>query len=271
MAFDASNSAIVHGFQAFYYELLRQKERALSLYFSYDVENSEENNNVKPNDLKTKNIEGGVVDIQKKMLTVIVNVSDSILVKSTGMNPKFIDDAKYLMAILTDEVFLNLKWDGIKFWRYTLLEKQLFQTEIAGDKFFSMLDNIINDLENEEMSFLYLMVLSLGFKGKYRDLGFADSDEKLAWYKGRLCTILNPGSSRLFFPGRSHMIEACYEYTFMENDNNHLPDVRFWSFCVVSVIFLYILISYFIWLDITGELNEIMSKISEQVRQGPLI
>ncbi len=67
------------------------------------------------------------------------------------------------------------------------------------------------------------------------------------------------------------MIESCYEHTFMESDNNRLPDVRFWSFYVVSVIFLYILISYFIWIDITGELNEIMNKISEQVRQGPLI
>lgn len=270
MGFDASSSSIVHGFQAFYYELLRQKEKALSLYFSYDSDNSEDSD-AKSSDLKMKNIECGVVDIQKKMLTVIVNISDSMLVKSMGMNPKFIEDAKYLMAILTDEVFLNLKWDGVKFWRYTLLEKQLFQTEIAGDKFFSMLDSIINDLGNAEMSFLYLMVLSLGFKGKYRDLGYSDSDEKISWYKGRLCAILNTGSSRLFFPGRSHMIESCYDYTFMENDNNHLPDVKFWSFCVISVIFLYILISYFVWIDITSELNEIMRKISEQVRQGPLI
>lgn len=270
MGFDASSSSIVHGFQAFYYELLRQKEKALSLYFSYDSDNSEDSD-AKSSDLKTKNIECGVVDIQKKMLTVIVNISDSMLVKSRGMNQKFIEDAKYLMAILTDEVFLNLKWDGVKFWRYTLLEKQLFQTEIAGDKFFSMLDNIINDLGNAEMSFLYLMVLSLGFKGKYRDLGYSDSDEKISWYKGRLYAILNTGSSRLFFPGRSHMVESCYDYTFMENDNNHLPDVKFWSFCVISVIFLYILISYFVWIDITSELNEIMRKISEQVRQGPLI
>lgn len=268
MGFNASESVIVHGFQAFYYELLRQKERALSLYFSYG--NSDDNSETEADDLKTRDVEGGVVEIQKKLLTIIVNVSDTILAKSR-INPKFVEDIKYLMTIFADEIFLNLKWDGIKFWRYTLLEKQLFQTEIAGDKFFSMLDNIINDLNSEEMSFLYLMLLSLGFKGKYRDLSSSDADDKISWYKGRLCAILNTGYSRLFYPGRQHMIESCYESTFLENDDNTLPDLRFWSFCVVSVIFLYIIISFFIWSDITGELNEIITKISEQIRQGPLV
>ena len=266
MSFDASNSAIVHGFQAFYYELLRQKEKALSLYFSVDPIDTDDN----LDDPKIKNIEGGVVEIQKKMLSVITNIFESMLIKST-LKPKYVDDAKYLMAILTDEIFLNLKWDGVRFWRYTLIEKQLFQTEIAGDKFFSMLDNVINDFNNEEILFLYLMVLSLGFKGKYRDLERAELDEKISWYKGRLCAILKTGSSRLFFPGRSHMIESCYEHTFFENDDSRLPDLRFWSFCLISVIFVYIFVSFSIWSDITGELNEIMEKISEQVKQGPLV
>ncbi len=269
MSFNASESAIVHGFQAFYYELLRQKEKALSLYFSPETYENSEETSIGNNDLKTKNkVEGSVVEVQKKLLTIIGNVSNTMLAKSR-INPRFIADAKYIMAILTDEIFLNLRWEGSKFWRYTLLEKQLFQTELAGDKFFSMLDEVITDLNNEEMAFIYLMVLSLGFKGRYRDI--ENSDEHINWYKDRLYSMINTKSARLYFPGRSYMIESCYEYTYTQSDESHLPDAKFWSWCVVSIVFLYIFISYFVWSNITGEISDVLNKIAEQTRQGPLI
>lgn len=274
MTFDASKSAIVHGFQAFYYELLRQKERALSLYFApvqEATETEQANTATEPTlepEKEKNNVEGGVVEIQKKLLAIIENVSNTVLAKSK-LNPKFIGDAKYIMAALTDEIFLNLRWEGAKYWRYTLLEKQLFQTELAGDKFFSMCDEIVVDFSNEEMAFVYLMTLSLGFKGRYRDV--ENADEQIGWYKDRLHSMLNTKSARLFFPGRTHMIDSCYEYTCIENDNSHLPDARFWSWCVISVVFLYIIVSYFVWIGITGEISDVLQKISAQTRQGALI
>ncbi|MDR1390794.1 MAG: DotU family type IV/VI secretion system protein [Holosporales bacterium] len=270
MSFAASESVIVHGFQAFYYELLRQKEKALSLHFTPGIsDTSDIYEYPESNELKTRNeIEGSVVEIQKRLLTIIENVSDTMVMKSRG-NPRFINDAKYIMAILTDEIFLNLQWEGAKFWRYTLLEKQIFHTEIAGDRFFLMLDEIITDLNNKEVAFLYLMALSLGFKGRYRDI--QNSNEHLEWYKDRLYSMLHTESSRLFFPGRSHMIESCYEYTYSETNNTGLPDFSFWSWCLIAVIFLYIIISYFVWKDITYDVSEILDRISEQMRQGPLI
>lgn len=265
MSFNAAESAIVQGFQAFYYELLRQKEKALSLYFSPETLNAEENENSKSD---TSDVEGCVVSIQKRLLSIIENTSNTMLAKSR-ISPRYILDAKYIMAVLSDEIFLNLSWEGRKFWGYTLLEKQLFQTELAGDKFFSMLDVIIMDLGNEEMAFVYLMALSLGFRGKYRDL--ENSEEHINWYKERLCSLLNTKSSKLYFPGRSHMIESCYEHTFVENDESKLPDTSFWSWCVVAVVFVYIVVSYFVWSNITGEITDVLEKIVEQTRQGPLI
>lgn len=260
MSFRASDSTIVHGFQAFYYELLRQKEKALSMFFTPQQDANNENEN--------SNAEGYVVGIQKKMLAVIENVTNTIHAKSR-INPKFVADTKYIMAVLADEIFLNLQWDGARYWRYTLLEKQIFQTEIAGDKFFTMLDEIVTDFSNEEMAFLYLMALSLGFKGRYRDI--ENSDEHIGWYKDRLYSILNTKSARLYFPGRSHMIESCYDYMYIENDNSQIPDYRFWTYCVLAVVFAYILISYFVWANITDDICEILSKIAEQIRQGALI
>lgn len=272
MSFNASESSIVHGFQAFYYELLRQKERALSLFYSPDSNASSGITQPSDSGLEqkkdTSEVEGCVVGIQKKLMTIIESVSDMMLAKSR-LNPKYIVDAKYIMAVLSDEVFLNLGWEGAKFWRYTLLEKQLFQTEIAGDKFFSMMDEVVSDFSNEEMAFLYLMTLSLGFKGRYRDL--ENSDEHIGWYKDRLYSILNTKSARLYFPGRSHMLESCYEYTYTECEESRLPDARFWSWCVLAVVFTYIIISYIVWAGITDDIFEILDRISEQIRQGPLV
>ncbi|MDR2458726.1 MAG: DotU family type IV/VI secretion system protein [Holosporales bacterium] len=271
MSFNTSDSAIVHGFQAFYYELLRCKEKALSLYSSYDASVSTQETSTGASDVTKQNgdnIEGAVVAIQKRMIKVIEDVTEVMLVESRSA-PRYVGDAKYIITVLADETFLNLKWDGATFWRMTLLEKQLFQTEVAGDKFFSMADEIIVDVRNEEMAFLYLMALSLGFKGKYR--GTTNSDERITWYKSRLHAMLNTKQSRLFFPGRTHMISSCYEYTHFESDDSYLPDHRFWSWCIASVVVGYIIVSYIVWCGITGEIGDLLKQISNQTKQGPLI
>jgi type VI secretion system protein ImpK len=270
MSFQASESAIVHGFQAFYYELLRYKEKALSSYFSEETSVSKEtSNNQEGNESETTNeVEGTVVQIQKKILRVIDNVINIMLAKSR-VAPRLIDDAKYIMTVLADEIFLNLKWEGARFWRFTLLEKQIFQTEIAGDKFFQMTDEIISDVTNEEIAFLYLMALSLGFKGRYRDI--ENSDEQISWYKDRLYAILSAKPARLFFPGRTHLLDSCYEHTNIECNESYLPDSKFWSWCIIAIVFLYIIVSYLVWNGITGDIGDVLNQIAKQTRQSPMI
>ncbi|MDR1333215.1 MAG: DotU family type IV/VI secretion system protein [Holosporales bacterium] len=271
MNFDASDSAVVHGFQAFYYELLRHKERALSMYCSQGTKSlkpGEEAPAGEAGTVQKNEAEVAVVSIQKKMIKVIENVVSVMLAKSR-IAQSFIGDAKYIMTVLADEIFLNLKWDGAAFWRFTLLEKQLFQTEVAGDRFFTMADDVIVDVRNEDMAFLYLMALSLGFKGKYR--GAVNADEQISWYKNRLYAMLSSHQSKLFFPGRTHMICSCYEYTNFDSDNSSIPDHRFWAWCIASIIMAYIVISYIVWCGITGEISDVLKQISEQTRQGPLL
>ena len=271
MSFQASESAIVHGFQGFYYELLRQKERALSLYFSAELSKDPEVNSEETTASPRQNeIEGAIVTIQKKLISVIENASEVMLIKSR-IQTKMIETAKYVMTVLADEVFINLRWEGSKFWRFSLLEKQLFQSEIAGERFFSLLDDVTQNASssNEEMAFLYFMSLSLGFKGRYRDLD--NADEHISWYKDRLYAFFHNKPSRLFYPGRTHMIESCYDHTNLEDNSSNLPDVKFWSWSILSVIFVYIIISYCVWYSMTDEISYVLHKISEQIRQGPLV
>jgi type VI secretion system protein ImpK len=265
-------NSVVHGFQAFYYELLRQKEKALSLYFMTELANDPnviEEESEKTSQRRTE-VEGAIVTIQKKMIHLINSIIDTITAKSR-MPHVFITDVKYVMAVLADEVFINLRWEGARYWRLTLLERQIFQTEVAGDRFFALLDEVIANYNpsNNEVAFVYLMALSLGFKGKYRDLDEADAH--ILWYKNSLYSMLHSKPSRLFYPGRSQMIESCYAFTNTEQNDLQLPDVKFWSWCVIAVAVVYIVVSYGVWCGITDEISDVLNKISEQAKNGPLV
>lgn len=274
MAFRASNSPIVHGFQAFYYELLRQKEICLSKFFS--KENSSEDPNVTddPEVIQaggnSSEVEGLIVTVQKKLITTLDKIFEVISSKSR-INAKILEEAKYVMTVLADEIFINMNWDGAKFWRFSLLEKQIFKSEVAGEKFFMFLDESISEINsiNEEMAFLYLMSLSLGFKGRYK--GTDNAEEYISWYKDKLYSMLHKKPSRLFYPGRANMIESCYEYTITDGNNQSLPDTHFWTIVITGVVVIYLTISYLVWFGITDEISDVLTAISEQIRRGPLI
>ncbi|MBR1944008.1 MAG: DotU family type IV/VI secretion system protein [Alphaproteobacteria bacterium] len=260
MSFNASGSAVVHCFQAFYYELLRQKERALSLYVSGNNKISDSKYN--------QELEGLIVTIQKKLISTIETVNNT-LVEQSRLPSNNIRDVKYIITVLSDETFINLNWEGTEIWKLYLLEKKLFKTEIAGDKFFNMADNALNDLNNEEMAFIYLVALSLGFKGKYRDV--ENADEYLNWYKNKLYAIIHFNKEKLFYPGRQHLINSCYEYTCTEGTNKVLPDANYLIFTIISIIMLYILISYIIWFNITGDINTTMLYMDKQVHSKSVV
>jgi type VI secretion system protein ImpK len=185
---------MVHGFQEFYYELLRQKEICLSRFFSNDPEvpkDEEEAQELLPS--SSLEVEGVIVAVQKKLISTIENVFEVISMKSR-ISPRKLDEARYIVTVLTDEIFINMRWDGAKFWRFSLLEKQMFNSEVAGERFFSLLDELLEDIGsvNQEIAFLYLMSLSLGFKGSYKDA--ENANEYISWYKDKLyqCFTINP-------------------------------------------------------------------------------
>lgn len=260
MSFNASSSAVVHCFQAFYYELLRQKERALSLYLS--------NNNKVNNDKYDKELEGLIVTIQKKLINTIETVNNT-LIEQSRLSSNDIRDVKYIITVLADETFINLNWEGTEIWKLYLLEKSLFKTEIAGDKFFDMADITLNNLNNEEMAFMYLIALSLGFKGKYRDV--EHSEEYLNWYKSKLYSIIHFNKEKLFYPGRQHLINSCYEYTCTEGTNKLLPDTNYWIITIIGIIILYLIVSYVIWFNITGDINTTIMYMNQQVHSKSMV
>lgn len=263
----AGNSAVVHAFQIFYYELLRQKEKALSFYSTAAVvfptanENSNNNENSTATYIPDDRLEGIIVSIQCRLVKAI-NGTGALILEKSHISEESIDNIRYVLATLSDEIFLNLNWEGNERWKLYLLEKQLFSSEIAGDRFFDLAETAITS-QDEEMAFVYLMSINLGFKGKFRDV--SHSDEHIATYKNRLYSIIHPQSNRLFYPGRQHLIENCYNYTCIEYCATELPDTKYWSTCIICILMIYLVVSYIVWYSITDDIYSIIERINKQL------
>jgi len=52
--------------------------------------------------------------------------------------------ARYLKAVLADEILLNSDWAGREHWRHELLEAKLFKSSHAGEQVFSQIDQLLS-------------------------------------------------------------------------------------------------------------------------------
>ena len=75
--------------------------------------------------------------------------------------------AKYPLVVLADEILLHSGWEHADEWDGRLLEERMFGTNIGGEKYFT----IANELrwEEKELAVLLYTGLSLGFGGRYRE------------------------------------------------------------------------------------------------------
>lgn len=81
----------------------------------------------------------------------------------------------YAACAITDEQLLfDTDWEQAGLWQSNyLLEHSFFGTDIAGSRFYEYIDEILEDrakVSNQsDLAAVYLISLTLGFKGKYRN------------------------------------------------------------------------------------------------------
>jgi type VI secretion system protein ImpK len=256
------NSPLLQNFQVFYYEVLRLKEKALRATESRILMEDEVSSD-QPYDMQNKNL---VDDFQKRLRNLLDEQSGHHARLVGGVSSTIFKDMHYIMVILADEIFINLNWAGAKEWRASLLEAQLFQTQIAGELFFKKLDALFdsNDPVRFELAQIYLMVLSLGFKGQYKD---REDQDRIRWYQDQLYTMVCHHPLKLFNHDESRMIEQCYEHTINTPPGKGLPDLRVWTTWILSVFVAYIFITYVIWYKMAADLEQDLQMIFDQTRQ----
>lgn len=255
-SFRLNNSPLLQCFQTFYYEVIRLKERALRF--------TEVNVPIEHDESHRKQYAQLIEDIQMR-LKMTLEEQSSVYARATGgISAALFHDAQYIMTVLADEIFLNLAWAGAKEWRFALLEGQLFQTQVAGELFFKKIDGLLDghDLSRYELAQLYLMALSLGFRGQYRA---NDSKGRVSWYQGKLYQVCCHESSHLYNPNSTKaLFEECYSYTLSESPGRGMPDLRTWGIYGVCVFLIFIFASYVVWYRIAFEIHRDLNTIFAQ-------
>lgn len=256
MLYTFNTSIFMQNFQEFYYEVLRQKEKALRT-FETDISSVD----------TTHQIETSVQEIQKKLHQVLESQSLKASKNTGGITASYFRDAQYVMVSLADEVFLNIDWPGAKTWRKSLLEGQVFQTQIAGEHFFKKLDMLLqsNDPTRGELGQIYLIALSLGFKGRFNE---ASDQEQLDWYRDQLYVLMRGRHNEFYYPGRVRLSEDPYSYTITEQPGRGLPDLKTWISTFLSILVVYVFISYVVWHKLSSEMGDALSEIYKQLQRG---
>lgn len=166
-------------------------------------------------------------------------------------------EAQYVMAALADEIFLHLDWSGRTAWRDDLLETRLFGTYAAGEKLFQRLDKLLQggDRVQAELAVVYLLALSLGFRGKYRG---AKHDQKLIDYRKQLYSYIYQRRPDLADQTRRLTAQA-YDHTQADARPRMLPSPTRWYWLFALALIGYVLLGHVLWDGAVAELQALLA------------
>ena len=254
----ASSTFLMQNFQEFYREVLIQKEKALRILEGTDLDLKEEEKKVE--------FEQITDHIQSKFRQMFERFSLNAQNQVGEFAISHFQEALYVMVCLVDEVFLAFSWVGQKRWEDRLLEAQIFHTQTAGEQFYKKLDVLIeaNDPVRNDLVIIYLMALSLGFRGQYR--GENDAG-KIAWYREQLYTMVHRQEITLYHPGRERLIPAGYEYNVTAAPGRGLPDLRTWMMAFGGLFLVYLFIASMVWYNVVRDLDGVIGQILSQAQK----
>ena len=88
-----------------------------------------------------------------------------------GFGQKDVEDIGYALVALTDEVVMSKGGELRDYWLPRSLQLQIFNTNVAGEGFFTKLQEVRQDPSRMEVLEVYYLCLLFGFQGQYRVRG----------------------------------------------------------------------------------------------------
>lgn len=154
--------------------------------------------------------------------------------------------ARYLKAVLADEILLNLDWTGREYWRHELLETKLFKSSNAGEQVFLQIDQLLSAREpsKRQVAKLYLYIISLGFQGQFR--GASDLSQ-LTSYRKELFQFIFQRPPELVGAER-RLSETPYDSTLSYFSSRRLPKISRWGIMFLLAFAAILVTSELVWL-----------------------
>jgi type VI secretion system protein ImpK len=169
--------------------------------------------------------------------------------------------ARYAMAALADEILLLddelPPWSGRDAWLGVLLERRLFGTNDAGQRFFVLADQVLAASDRSvlrlDLASVFLLALQLGFKGRYRG---AEGAASLANYRHRLHLVARRSAATE--SGLPAFPQAYEQLLVGEQEQRFAPLAR-WYAPALTAAAAYLLISTGVWWYLMHPLEQAVS------------
>ncbi len=213
------------------------------------------NNKISENNAEAQNFYIYLKDTWNEIYKSIVNyISENI--SQDKISNKSYSEYQYAMISLTDEVFLRKNNEISDFWQDNTLEYNFYGTRSSGTIIFEKIEKIINenDVFHSELAYVYLIVLGLGFKGKYQII---KAEDKTKYYQKELYRIFNNSDKYI------EKSELCFSNSLNIPKNIKeifLPDIKKWYFYIFITIVVYLVISSTLWIFLTSKLTDKIGK-----------
>ena len=207
--------------------------------------------------------------VQAHLVDLMESQQQTILRRGDPREQKRFHEIQYVMAAMADEVFLSIEWIGKEYWSTHLLEERHFGTHDAGTRFFDNLDGLLQhrDATRADVLAVYLLAVSLGFKGKHRSVASAP---QIAHYRNQAYVTLFQRSPAL--PESTPLFPQAYAHTLDGQTPSWLPQLRPWLLSLVGVAALYILVAHLIWdrrsTSVSNRLEEILQHKEEAKQEA---
>lgn len=164
-----------------------------------------------------------------------------------------IENGIYLQVVLTDELFLKKEIEG---WENKMLEHQIFNTQNAGERIQNDLQQMIHHpLDyDRNMIYLYFLILSFGFKGKF-------TESTLKKYKDHLSKMLFPETQP-----SPYLMAGNFEFTEKKIPTGFVPGIKLWLMIFGGILILYIGITSAYWFGVQKEMQDIVMVLDQKTK-----
>lgn len=167
----------------------------------------------------------------------------------------------YMMIALADDIFLNFEWEGKQFWEENILEQKFFSSQIAGDEIFARINTLLSEKNDfaEEKAELYLKMLALGFKGKYR--GTEEETIQINLYRNKLLEFIEKHNNSMLMVGH-RLFQKEYTYTIPTIHRKMLPEASIINYMCAFFVLMFLSVSTMVWMYETKDISRLLTEIS---------
>lgn len=176
------------------------------------------------------------------------------------------DECRYAMVALADDRLLSTEWPGRQAWLREPLELRLFGTQKAGQEIFDRIEKLLSkDLgDGRELAVVYLLTLSMGFRGCLRD---APGAARIGRMKQQLFNAFFHRSPDLEHLQRRKLTPNAYRNVLAETNARQLPYLRPWIIAAIVLLVSYVGITSVAWFTMTAPIIDLVENLRRLV--GP--